>query len=420
MNNIILGAGISGFGAWYADNDAVIYEKDDQAGGLCGAINIQGFHFDKAVHLSFSKNDLVRELFSKTTKFYEHHPIPKSWYHDIWMQHPAQNNLYPLTAEEKSEAIIGFINRDQSLPDDNFRDWNRKRYGEYLWEHFFKPYNSKYWDIDLGTLGCDWIGNRIYQPSIKEVLYGSYTDETPNTYYAPEMRYPENGGYYAFIKAIVDRAEDGGKIHYNHKAVKIDIKNHIVVFDNGTEVKYDELYSSVPLPQMLTMINDVPDKFSDTGKFDYTGVAIVSIGLKKSNIRQMWLYIYDEDLMAARAYMPSVKSPNNTPGNTESIQFEIYFSSKKDAPTEEDAVENCKRALERMGVANKEDILFTDYRILPFGNVVLKNGDEEYAKSIVSWLNSINIHSIGRFGRWEYLWSDQAFLSGYNEIRRSL
>jgi len=54
-NNIILGVGISGLGAWYADNDVEIYEMDDLPGGLCGEININRFHFDRAVHLSFTK-----------------------------------------------------------------------------------------------------------------------------------------------------------------------------------------------------------------------------------------------------------------------------------------------------------------------------------------------------------------------------
>ncbi len=56
-------------------------------------------------------------------------------------------------------------------------------------------------------MGIQWIGNRVYQPSLKEVLYGSYTDKTPNTYYAKEMRYPKENGYYGFWKNIVSDAD---------------------------------------------------------------------------------------------------------------------------------------------------------------------------------------------------------------------
>lgn len=414
---IILGAGVAGLGAWYADNNADIYEMDDQAGGLCGNIDVDGFHFDRAVHLSFTKNELVKELFSKTEHFI-HHPIPKCWYHTLWMQHPAQNNLYPLPINDRIKAVLGFLNRDQGLADNNFKNWNRSRYGEYLWTHFLEPYNNKYWDIDLGELGCDWIGNRIYQPSIEEILYGSYTDKTPNTYYAPEMRYPKTGGYFEFVKLIARHAEKASKIHFGYKVERIDVNTHTVYFCNGKMRKYNKLYTSVPMPEFVSLVEDMPEQFRDIARFDATGVAVVSMGLKKANTSQMWFYIYDEDIMAARANMPSVKSPNNAPDNMASIQFEIYFNRKKNAPGKEECTNNCMMALERIGIADREDVIFADHQILPFGNVMLKEGDKEYAAGVISWLNLHDIYPIGRFGRWEYLWSDQSFLSGYNEMNR--
>lgn len=384
---------------------------------MCAAIEIQGFYFDKAVHLSFSKNDLVRGLFSQT-EHYIHHPVPRSWYHTVWMQHPAQNNLYPLSAEEKVEAVSGFINRDKGADGRNFKAWNRSRYGDYLWEHFFEPYNKKYWDTDLEALGVEWIGDRIYQPSLEEILYGSYTNETPNTYYAPEMKYPKNGGYYSFIKPIVEEAEKQGKIHYGYKAVRIDTEKKVVIFANGKSRQYDKLFTSVPMVSILHMVNGLPTILKDESRLDYTSVAVVSMGLKKSSRKQMWFYIYDEDILAARAYMPSVKSPNNSPEGMDSIQFEIYFNARRPQPGIQETIDNCVYALEKLSIAKREDILFSDFRILPFGNVVFKNGDRRFAQEVVLWLESKDIYPIGRFGRWEYLWSDQSFISGYHAAKK--
>lgn len=56
MNITILGAGISGISAAYHlglnGKHCVIFEKSDDWGGLCGNFNINGFRFDKFVHLS--------------------------------------------------------------------------------------------------------------------------------------------------------------------------------------------------------------------------------------------------------------------------------------------------------------------------------------------------------------------------------
>ena len=63
-----------------------------------------------------------------------------------------------------------------------------------------------------------------------------------------------------------------------------------------------------------------------------------------------------------------------------------------------------------MGIANKEDILFADYRILPYENI----------KKIDRLVPDNGITPIGRFGEWKYLWSDQAFLSGYHAAQKQI
>ena len=414
MRKVILGAGIAGLGAYYADNSADIYEASDKAGGLCRGFWINDFYFDQAVHFSFTKNPTVRKVFDKTDQFF-HNPFPYSWYSETWLRHPAQNNLFTFPIQFKINAIKGFIDRKGRDNAKSFKEWLIGGYGEFLYENLFKPYNEKYWQTDLGNMGVEWIGNRLYLPDIEELLYGAFTDETPNVYYASEMRYPRNGGYYSFISEIAELAEKNGKLHLNKKAVHIDTKAKKVVFDDDSYAEYDYLYSSVPLPEMIKMLDNVPINISlQASKLEHTGVALVSIGMNCKEFEKFWFYIYDRDIMAARAYMPSVKSPNNAPKNCSSIQFEIYFSSKGQPPEKAKAIDNCIYALEKLGIAQKENVLFADFRIMPYGNVTLLRSTEEDLADITDWVRSQGITTIGRFGEWKYLWSDQAFLSGYS------
>ena len=419
MKKIILGAGIAGLGAYYADNSAEIYEASDHAGGLCKGFEINGFYFDQAVHFSFSKNKVVRDVFDRTPQYY-HHPFPYSWYKETWLRHPAQNNLYHFPPRFKIDAVKGFIERKGRENVHDFKEWLIGGYGEFLYDNLFRLYNEKYWQTDLDKMGVDWIGNRIYQPDIDEVLYGSYTDETPNVYYASEMRYPKKGGYFEFIRSIAEDAEKHEKLHFKKKAVRIDSSSKRVHFSDGTNIEYDALYSSVPLPEMVKMIDNVPQDISlKTQELEHTGVALVSAGLKKTDFEKFWFYIYDLDIMAARAYMPSVKSSENAPEECSSIQFEIYFSSKAKAPDENQAVENTLYALEKLGIAKHSNVLFTDYRIMPYGNVTLLKSTEMETPIITEWVKNQGITPIGRFGEWKYLWSDQAFLSGYNAVNNA-
>lgn len=209
-------------------------------------------------------------------------------------------------------------------------------------------------------------------------------------------------------------------LHFNKKAARINTATKKIYFSDGTSVEYDELFSSVPLPEMVKMIDNAPqDIIQKALELEHTGVALVSAGLKKTDFEKFWFYIYDMDIMAARAYMPSVKSPENALEGYSSIQFEIYFSSKAKAPEENQAVENTLYAMKKLGIAKRSEVLFTDYRIMPYGNVTLLKSTEKDTPVITRWIKSQGVTPIGRFGEWKYLWSDQAFLSGYNAVNNT-
>lgn len=418
--NVILGAGMAGIGAFYGDDSFDIFEKEKQAGGLCGRFEVKAnnsdeiFYFDKAVHLSFTNDPIVKKAFS-AEKQNIYHPIPHSWFKGSWLRHPAQNNLYPLPVEFKVHAIEDFINRNQENEPENFKEWLLFQYGDFLYNELFKPYNEKYWCSDLEQMGIDWVGNRFYRPTIDEVLYGSYTDKTPNTYYAKEMRYPPRGGYRGCIDGIISKAEGLNKLHYGYKAERIDLFEKTIKFSDGKTIQYEKLLSSVPLTELIRLIPNTPEEIERcAGELEYSSVAIVSFGFDKViECNDIWFYIYDKDVLASRAYLPSLKSSDNVPEGCSSIQFEIYYNGKSIPPSEDECIKNCTYALEKFGFAKADDIVTSDFRIIEYGNVIFKKATEKKAHKVLNWLESCGLHGIGRFGRWEYLWSDQAFLSGY-------
>ena len=52
------------------------------------------------------------------------------------------------------------------------------------------------------------------------------------------------------------------------------------------------------------------------------------------------------------------------------------------------------------------------HKKLSWGNVVFDLGMEERRDLVLNWLKRVGIVSAGRFGKWDYLWSNQAFMSG--------
>ena len=258
-------------------------------------------------------------------------------------------------------------------------------------------------------LRTEWVGKRVYQPSVDEVIAGSKTAETPVTYYAKEMRYPKKGGYKAFLKNLADVAD----IRYGYKVDGIDYRANVVHFENGETIHYERLISSLPLPVVVDMC-DAPNNVKKASlKLEATSGYHISIALKTKNIPPyLWWYIYDEDNLASRVYSPSLKSPDNVPEGCSSLQMEVYC--KKDEYTEKEILDKTVGKLVEIGVLDKEDILFTHLGYEPYANVIFTEPIYESRKIVRDWLSSVGVETIGRFGEWDYLWSDQSLLSGLN------
>lgn len=416
----ILGAGIAGVSANYHAEKlgytCEIFEADDRFGGLVDNFKVGDFRFDKAVHLSFTNNEYVRSIFDNVD-YLRHKPQAYNYGDGYWLKHPVQNNLYPLKIDEKILAIESFINRPPMMDDSDYGNWLVSQYGNYIAEKYPQRYTQKYWSVPAKQLSMDWVGNRMYQPSLKEVLTGAMTDETPNTYYAKEMRYPRIGGYRTFIEKIAS----GCNIQLNKRAIRIDAKRKLIEFIDGSQTYYEHLISTIPLPELIKIINDVPSNIKNAANDLWaTSIELVSVGFNRPDIaKYLWFYIYDEDIAAARAYSPNLKSPDNVPENCSSLQFEIYHSKYKPLQMSTDMLmDHIVEDMVKMKIAGKADIKVMDCRSLSYGNVVFDKGMLKKRSQVRDYLVQIGIKTAGRFGEWDYLWSDQSLLSGKNAIER--
>lgn len=421
VDNLILGAGIAGLGTAYSlykvGKSALVVEKDSTYGGLCGNIEMNGFRFDRFVHFTFAQNESVNAIFKASCgELIKHIPNPYNLYKKQWIKHPAQNNLFPLSSEEKSIIIHDFETRpnvDTSYVPKNYEDWLRVQFGHYFAEHFPMVYTKKYWMKEARYLRTEWVGNRLYQPSIDEVIIGSQTSNTPITYYAKEMRYPQKGGYKALLKSMADVSH----IEYGMRVTKIYPIEKRVVFANNREISYDKLYSSIPLPIVVDCIENVPDSVRyAASQLECTSGYHISIALKSKNIPPyLWWYIYDEDILAARVYSPSLKSPDNAPEGCSSLQMEVYC--KENEYSEQELLKGSVGKLIEMGIIKQEDILFTHVGFEKYANVIFTEPIYEARKIVREWLKDQGVETIGRFGEWDYLWSDQSLLSGLNVLK---
>ena len=419
MGTVILGSGIAGISAGYhlekSGEKVVIYEKNNDWGGLCGNFTIDGFRFDKFVHFTFTDDPYIKGIFEKSSPLYDHPSISYNYYNGYWLKHPAQNNLAPLPTEEKVNIITDFINRKQ-IPIEEIKDyaqWLEVQYGNYFAHNFPFKYTKKYWGLEAHELETKWVGNRMYSPDLSQVLRGSYEVQDETFYYTKYMRYPKKGGF----RSILDDCRKGLDIRFNKEVVKINPKEKIVTFKDGTSEKYERLISSLPLPEIVNMIDDIPKEVVEAGKnLHNTCGYMVSLGFKRADVaKHLWFYIYDEDILSSRVYSPSMKSPDNVPEGCSSLQAEIFFDCKAQIPDKDVVLKNTVEKLMKMGLFKEEDIVVKDIRFEKYANVTFDKDIYKNRQIILDYLKEQNIESIGRFGKWEYMWTHQAFKSGYEK-----
>jgi protoporphyrinogen oxidase len=414
----ILGSGISGIGANIGlDFKGVIFEQNEYPGGLTSSFIIQGFTFDNAIHLSFSKIPLVIESFYRT-KHIMHKPTPVNFYKYNLLPNPLHYNLKNLKFILKVRILVSKLTsfRYKKGYKLNYLYWNYFNFGRFFTNHFIKSYHSKYWRLPMIEMGTNWISNRIKPISFFQMLKFSFVKNLDHNYYANEMKYPENGGYFSFISNFVSQSS----ILLNHKVININPQNKTIQFSNGLSIEYEYIISSIPLPVLFKVIDCDLSIKETSEKLKWTKLLIISIGFRKViTFPSLWFYVYDQDVPFARAYSPSLKSPYNAPKNCSSIQLEIYFDSEESINVDQ-LIPKSIASLKKIIDFDEDDVIFINSKVLPFGNVTSYENVESDKKILFEYLKSVKINSIGRFGQWEYFWSDQSFMSGYEVGKKIL
>lgn len=418
MDTVILGSGIAGISAGYHLKQKgipnIIFEKDNDWGGLCGNFTINGFRFDRFVHFSFAPDTYTQNIFETSSPLFSHPPVSVNFWRGYWLKHPAQNNLAPLPAEEKIKIIEDFIRRPVKPAHEisRYDEWLRVQYGNYFAENFPFAYTRKYWGREACQLETKWVGKRLHIPSLAEVLRGAFQEQKENFYYTNCMRYPRKGGF----RSILDGCRKGLDIRFNKRAVQIRPKQKTVLFADGSQAAYKRLISSLPLPEMVKITEGVPPEvLAAARQLKWTCGYQVSLGFNRPEVaKHLWFYIYDEDIPPARVYSPNLKSPDNAPQGCSSLQAEVFFACDAPIPPAERILQKTVEKLKTICGFSVHDLQIQDIRFEPYANIIFTPEIYTSRQLVLDWLTSQQITSIGRFGKWDYLWTHQAFADGKN------
>ena len=420
---VILGSGMAGFGAAYRLHaegiTPVMYDKNNHSGGHTASFrDDSGFLFDLGPHISFTKDSRIQNLLAESVNHqYETVQINlNNYWRGHWPQHPVQLHLHGLPDEVIIKVLTDFVGIDKAAEDrpvTNYADWLLASFGRSFSELFPMQYTRKYHTTGADNLSTDWLGPRIYRPTLEEMLRGVLSPTPPQIHYITHFRYPSEGGFFSYLKKFIPM----GNLKLNHELTGIDVQARRLDFSNGATAQYEGLVSSVPLPDLIRMIRDVPPVVRDAAqRLACSTCVLVNIGVNRADLsRAHMTYFYDEDICFSRLSFPHMLSGSNVPQGTGSIQAEVYFSAKYKpfSGSPDDWIEPVIRDLRRCGLLREDDrVLFRQAMLLRYANVIFDLERAAALKLVHGYLDDVGIAYCGRYGEWAYMWTDESFKSG--------
>ncbi|PWU02268.1 MAG: UDP-galactopyranose mutase [Terriglobia bacterium] len=465
-HTIVIGAGPTGLSAAYhLGSDSILLEQNARVGGWCRSLEVNGFTFDFAGHIMFSNEPYVHQLYQMLLGDNVHWQDREAWIYskNVYTRYPFQGSLYGLPPNVIKECIVGAIEaRFGSLKNDkpepaggkangrtngsasaclngsikdccadgileasvplaetgsephNFEEFIYRVWGAGIARHFAIPYNRKLWAVPLDQMETSWLGGRVPLPDLEEMIEGALSPKPKPMGPNARFGYPLRGGFQALMDAWLPHLQ--GDVCLNSRVVKVSPRRHTVTLSNGSELKYNHLISTMPLPVLIRQMDtEAPEQVRKAAAaLRYVSVRCVHLGVGREHLTgKHWIY-YPEDTVFHRIFVQGNASPYCNPPGGFGLTCEITYSESKPLPCEgDDLVRRCIEDCHKVGMFRPEDPVWASAHCdLPYAYVVYDHGRAASVTKIREWLAEQDILLAGRYGEWEYYNSDHAFIAG--------
>lgn len=407
---IIIGAGLTGLAAGRRLASAgvpyLILEAADRPGGLCRTEKAAGFTFDYTGHLLHLKEgpsrDLILDLVGDGLA--THTRRASVHVEGVFVDYPIQAHVGQLPEplarrchEEMLEAA-----KSRVPPDASFDRWAAGRFGPTLAGLFMVPYNAKLNVYPIEEMETSWTSWSVPVPSSEELRKIRSGLRPPAYGYNATFRYPREGGIEILPRALAAGQE--GAIRTGCRVVGIEARERTITLEGGETLSYASVISTIPLPELLRITEGPSGSVTRAaGKLRHSSVLGVCIGLDGPvNTADHWIYFPERELPFYRVGFPTNFSATAAPAGCGSLYAEAAY--RPGSPPDPEAVAgSVLRMLVETGLTHPATgVLARVDLALPFAYVFHDRFRAGHLRGILGALRDWDIHSVGRYGAWEY------------------
>ena len=388
---VVIGAGISGLTCGNNLNrEFIILEKENFIGGLSTQYESEGYWFDHGGHYFHFKDKLrIKKYLETFSIFKEYNRKSKVFVLNRMIPFPIQYHLSHLPSHLR-KTIINEILKKKNGDIKNLNDFLEYHFGKKLFQLFFKPFLTKYYNRDLKHMVSQMDRGSIPLPRQKEIIEGSRGRRFSSVGYNPVFYYPQKS-LRNFIKNYT--LANKKRIQLNEGIVNIDIDKKKIKTRNSTFL-YDYMINTMPLKNFLKIIEQ-KDRFPSHHHLQNISTLVSNVVLRGRLKRFHWVYLPEKKFPFYRVgFYPAQMAP---------VCYLEKTVNKKNPIKKDRLFEEITFTLKRLDlIKNKNDIIHFDPRLIPVSYIIFNRAWEKNVPAILNQLKNFGIYSIGRYGAWNY------------------
>jgi protoporphyrinogen oxidase len=494
---VIAGAGPAGLTAALellrqSDVTPIVFEADTQVGGISKTISHRGNRMDLGGHRFFSKSDWVMRWWQEILPVAQddlgesgslrisyqgesrnlrpdrivsgsshavmlmRRRLSRIFYRRRFFDYPLALNASTLGNLGVTEALkIGMSYGKAQLrrrsPESSLEDFLINRFGERLYNTFFKSYTEKVWGVPCGEISAEWGAQRIKGLSIAKALSHTFgklfrSDDAAQrhteTSLIERFLYPKFGPGQMWEEVARRVSDQGGYIHLRHRIVGIEQAagnvTAVNVFDQSTQVirrvACDHFISTIPVSELITFLQPPdPQVQRIASRLPYRDFMTVGLLLRRMKSaagtrdkRQAngmppdnWVYVQETDVRIGRLQVFNNWSPAMV-ADPSTIWLGLeYFCSKGDdlwSMNDGRFVDFAVAELQKIGLIDREDVIDGNLVRVPKAYPAYFGAYGEFNR-VKAYLDQIgNLYPIGRNGMHRYNNQDHSMLTAKSAV----
>jgi protoporphyrinogen oxidase len=459
-----------------------VFERTSATGGIAQTYEYKGNRIDIGGHRFFSKSERVmRWWFSKIplqgkpasdeiergleVEYAEGGPDPERE-DRVMLQRPRLSRIYfsrnffpyPIGITLGVAWRLGLVNtaliglsyiKAQLFPrkDETYLDaFFINRFGERLYETFFRGYTEKVWGVPCSEIRADWGAQRVKGLSLTRAITHAVKDllssdfkkkqEERETSLITRFFYPKLGPGQMWETVATEITRAGGTIRYGARIDGVRMTNgrvtSAVVVDDATgareEIACDYFFSTMPVRELMEQITPAPSSsvLEVSRGLRYRDFLTVGLLLKKLHVtvrgsaaRAMvddnWIYVQDMGVQVGRIQLFNNWSPYLVadPKKTVWIGLEYFVDEGNELwrSSDADLVKLGAAELEKIGFALDRDVIDGCVLRMPKAYPAYF-GTYERLDEVRRFVTSVpNLFCVGRNGMHRYNNQDHSMLT---------